>query len=130
MFGTLCYGGTLVLKEPTDPFEHLKRVHAAIITPSVLSACLPAEHPHLDTIVVGGEPVPQSMTEIWGAGRSLINGYGPSEVSSSRFLNSRASVDRYTCLSAYSFVFISCPIMHACPAQLEPEPADIERLLP
>ncbi|RYP42068.1 hypothetical protein DL767_000580 [Monosporascus sp. MG133] len=82
MFGTLCYGGTLVLKEHTDPFEHLKRVHAAIMTPSVLSACLPAEYPHLDTIVVGGEPVPQSMTEVWGAGRSLINGYGPSECGS------------------------------------------------
>ncbi|KAL2751985.1 hypothetical protein ACRALDRAFT_1007025, partial [Sodiomyces alcalophilus JCM 7366] len=82
IFGTLCYGGTLVLKERTDPFEHLKRVHAAIMTPSILSACLPSEHPLLDTIVVGGEPVPQSMAEIWGSGRTLINGYGPSECGS------------------------------------------------
>lgn len=92
MFGTLCYGGTLVLKEPTDPFEHLKRVHAAIVTPSVLSACSPNDYPHLDTIVVGGEPVPQSVIKTWGDGRRLINGYGPSEVCFSR------PTDTQTCI--------------------------------
>ncbi|KAB8228305.1 nonribosomal peptide synthetase hasD [Aspergillus alliaceus] len=78
MFGTLCYGGTLVLKEHADPFEHLKRLQASVVTPSVLSACLPADYPLLDTVVIGGEAVPQSMAELWGAGRSLRNGYGPS----------------------------------------------------
>lgn len=80
MFGTLCYGGTLVLRDRGDPFEHLKRVHATNMTPSVLGALLPEDYKHLDTIGLAGEPVSQSMADTWGVGRNLRNSYGPSEV--------------------------------------------------
>lgn len=86
MFGTLCYGATLVMKDPGDPFEHLKRVHATNLTPSVLGALLPEDYSHLDMIALAGEPVPQPMADTWGVGRDLRNVYGPSEVSVSESL--------------------------------------------
>lgn len=79
LFGSLCYGATLVLKDPTDPFAHLKRVDATLATPSLLSACQPEAYPNLQTIAVAGEPVPQSLADTWGH-RNLMNLYGPAEV--------------------------------------------------
>ncbi|KUI71285.1 Nonribosomal peptide synthetase 5 [Cytospora mali] len=79
MFGTLCYGATLVLKDASDPFAHLQRVHASNLTPSVLAALLPENYTHLDMIALAGEPVPQSMADAWAVGRDLRNVYGPSE---------------------------------------------------
>lgn len=80
IFGTLCYGGTLVLKDASDPFSHLSRVHATMATPSLLSACLPEDFPNLDTIALAGEPVPQSLVAAWADKVHLMNLYGPSEV--------------------------------------------------
>ncbi|KAL6235069.1 hypothetical protein BDW75DRAFT_251173 [Aspergillus navahoensis] len=56
LFGSLCYGATLVLKNPNDPFAHLKHVDATLATPSLLSACQPTDFPNLDTIALAGEP--------------------------------------------------------------------------
>ncbi|KAL7915494.1 putative non-ribosomal peptide synthetase SirP [Trichoderma velutinum] len=78
LFGSICYGGTLVLKDPNDPLRHLKRVDAAYSTPSLLTALSPEEYPNLDTIGLAGEPVPQSLADAWSHKR-LINFYGPSE---------------------------------------------------
>ncbi|PNP56956.1 hypothetical protein THARTR1_02798 [Trichoderma harzianum] len=58
LFGSLCYGGTLVLKDPGDPLGHIKRVDATYSTPSLLAALSPEEFPNLDTIGLAGEPVP------------------------------------------------------------------------
>lgn len=80
MFGTLCYGGTLVLKDPSDPLGHLKSVDAAYSTPSLLAAFSAADFPNLDTVNLAGEPVPQSIADAWSHKR-LSNAYGPSEVS-------------------------------------------------
>ncbi|KAL4990743.1 hypothetical protein BDW68DRAFT_153794 [Aspergillus falconensis] len=78
LFGSLCYGATLVLKDPDDPFAHLKHVDATLATPSLLSACQPADFPNLDTIALAGEPVPQGLADAWGT-RHLLNLYGPAE---------------------------------------------------
>lgn len=80
IFGTLCYGGTLVLKDPNDPLSHLKSVHATYSTPSLLASLSPDDFPGLDTVNLAGEPVPQSIADAWSHKR-LSNGYGPSEVS-------------------------------------------------
>ncbi|KKO99871.1 hypothetical protein THAR02_08035 [Trichoderma harzianum] len=78
LFGSLCYGGTLVLKDPSDPLRHLKRVDATYSKPSLLAALSPEEFPNLDTIGLAGEPVPQSLVDRWSHKR-LFNFYGPSE---------------------------------------------------
>ncbi|KAK4172364.1 putative non-ribosomal peptide synthetase SirP, partial [Triangularia setosa] len=79
LFGSLCYGATLVLKDPSNPFTHLQRVNATMATPSLLSACLPDEYPNLDTIALAGEPVPQTLADSWSHRVRLFNFYGPSE---------------------------------------------------
>ncbi|QPH11326.1 nrps [Epichloe festucae Fl1] len=79
IFGTLCYGATLVLKDPADPFAHLSQVHATMITPSFLSVLSPKDLQNLDTIYLIGEAVPQELADRWSAGRTLYNFYGPCE---------------------------------------------------
>ncbi|EGR49462.1 non-ribosomal peptide synthetase [Trichoderma reesei QM6a] len=78
IFGTLLYGGTLVLKDPSDPLGHLKRVDAIYSTPSLLVALSPNEYTNLDTIGLAGEAVSQSLADGWSHKR-LFNFYGPSE---------------------------------------------------
>ncbi|KXJ85042.1 hypothetical protein Micbo1qcDRAFT_237604 [Microdochium bolleyi] len=79
LFGTLCYGATLVLPSAEDPFAHLGRVHATMMTPSFLSVCAPADLANLDSIYLIGEAVPQSLADKWCAGRTVYNAYGPCE---------------------------------------------------
>ncbi|KAL7782605.1 non ribosomal peptide synthase [Trichoderma afarasin] len=79
IFGTLCYGATLVLYDPEDPFSHLSRVHATMITPSFLSVLDPASFSNLDTIFFAGEAVPQALADRWAGRRIVYNSYGPCE---------------------------------------------------
>lgn len=79
IFGTLCYGATLVLKDTTDPYAHLARVDAMMITPSLLGVLPVEKFPNLDTIYLIGEAVPQSLSNTWSVGRTLYNFYGPCE---------------------------------------------------
>ncbi|KAK0739373.1 hypothetical protein B0T21DRAFT_284003 [Apiosordaria backusii] len=80
VFGALCFGATLVLKDPKDPFSHLGRVHAAMMTPSLLAAGPPPKDlRNLDTIYLIGEPVPQDLADRWAVDRVLYNAYGPCE---------------------------------------------------
>ncbi|TGJ79519.1 hypothetical protein E0Z10_g9256 [Xylaria hypoxylon] len=80
LFACLCYGGTLVLKDPNDPFEQLKRVNAMVATPSLLSAFSPEDYTNLDVVLLAGEVLPQTLADTW-AGKipTLLNLYGPSE---------------------------------------------------
>ncbi|KAI1738585.1 hypothetical protein F4680DRAFT_162848 [Xylaria scruposa] len=91
MFGSLCYGATLVLKDPNKPFEHIKHVNAMVATPSFLSALSPDEYYNLDTVLLAGEPVTQKITDVWSQKvQTLLNVYGPSEcgcVSGTRLLS-------------------------------------------
>ncbi|KAI9878493.1 MAG: hypothetical protein M1830_000725 [Pleopsidium flavum] len=77
--GTICYGATLVLKDPEDPLAHLHRVHATMVTPSLLGICSPEDFKNLDTIFLGGEAVSQHLADSWSQGRRLYNVYGPCE---------------------------------------------------
>ncbi|CAG8926205.1 unnamed protein product [Penicillium salamii] len=79
IFGTLCYGATLVLADPVDPFAHLTRVNATMITPSFLSVCEPDQYPDIDTILFAGEAVPQALADKWAGTRTVYNSYGPCE---------------------------------------------------
>ncbi|KAI0468885.1 acetyl-CoA synthetase-like protein [Xylaria cf. heliscus] len=79
IFSALCYGGTLVLKEGSRPFDHLKRCDAAILTPSVAKALDPAEFLNLKTVYFVGEAVQQSVCDLWAGQRELFNMYGPTE---------------------------------------------------
>ncbi|KAJ2902519.1 putative non-ribosomal peptide synthetase SirP [Zalerion maritima] len=79
VFGALCFGATLVLKDMDDPFAHLARVHATMITPSFLSVCSPDELTNLDTIYLIGEAVPQSLSDRWSDRKLVYNAYGPCE---------------------------------------------------
>ncbi|KAF2869633.1 putative non-ribosomal peptide synthetase SirP [Massariosphaeria phaeospora] len=79
IFGTLCYGATLVLKDPTDPYLHLSKVHATMVTPSFLSVCQTEDLKNLDTILFAGEAVPQALSDRWSVDRRVYNSYGPCE---------------------------------------------------
>lgn len=78
-FGVLCNGATLVLKDQGDPFAHLKRVHATMITPSLLSVLSVSDYALLDSIYLIGEAVPQALVDIWAKHKSVWNFYGPCE---------------------------------------------------
>lgn len=79
IFGTLCYGGTLILKHTGDILAHLRTAHAAMMTPSFASSLDPSEFANLDTVVFGGEAVPQHLSDLWSRSRRLYNAYGPCE---------------------------------------------------
>ncbi|MDI1489125.1 MAG: putative NRPS-like protein biosynthetic cluster [Ramalina farinacea] len=56
-----------------------RKITNSVITPSVVRTCKYETLPHLRTLVVAGESSTQSLINIWGAGRRLINAYGPTE---------------------------------------------------
>ncbi|KAI1825838.1 BcNRPS1, nonribosomal peptide synthetase [Xylaria intraflava] len=82
IFSALSYGATLVLAdEDGDPFAHLKKVNASILTPSIAKILEPSEYPNLTTVYCVGEPMPQYVNDSWSANsnRGLYNMYGPTE---------------------------------------------------
>ncbi|KAF4416424.1 nonribosomal peptide synthase 2 [Fusarium acutatum] len=79
VFSTICFGATLVLKDPENPIAHLTRVDATMATPSLLATLDPDDYPNLKAITVAGEAVSQVLNDKWASGRTLINGYGPAE---------------------------------------------------
>jgi hypothetical protein len=50
VFAALCYGATLVLKDPEDPLAHLSCVDATMITPTLLTTMDPREYPNLKVV--------------------------------------------------------------------------------
>ncbi|KAI0447487.1 BcNRPS1, nonribosomal peptide synthetase [Xylaria telfairii] len=82
IFSALSYGATLVLgDEDGDPFAHLKKVNAAILTPSIAKILEPSDYPDLKTVYCVGEPMPQYVNDVWSedSTRRLYNMYGPTE---------------------------------------------------
>lgn len=82
IFSALCYGATLVLaEEDGDPFAHLKRANAAIMTPSIAKVLDPSDYPDLKTVYCVGEQLPQYVNDTWSkdSSRQLYNMYGPTE---------------------------------------------------
>jgi amino acid adenylation domain-containing protein len=84
---TLLHGGCLVLARrermlPGDDMAALlrdERIDAMVTVPSMLAATPETDLPGLRTIFVGGEALPGSVARRWGAGRDLVNVYGPTE---------------------------------------------------
>src|SRR5699024_9214674 len=82
---TRALGGRLVVAPPTvyggDELAHLlerDRVTHAVITPTVL-ATIPSVLSHPGTLVVAGEACPAELVAKWAPGRTMLNGYGPTE---------------------------------------------------
>ncbi|CAG7937810.1 unnamed protein product [Penicillium nalgiovense] len=80
IFGTLCYGATLVLRtDDDDPYSHIHAVDAIILNSSVAAELDPDDYPNLQIVVLAGEPVLQRTADRWAKGRKLYNSYGPTE---------------------------------------------------
>ncbi|KAI9042724.1 nonribosomal peptide synthetase hasD [Aspergillus affinis] len=79
VFSTLCFGATLVLKDPENPISHLSRVDATMATPSLLATLDPSDYPNLKIVTVAGEAVSQALNDKWSVDRIMVNGYGPAE---------------------------------------------------
>ncbi len=82
---TLAAGATLAVVPPSayagEDMAQVLRAHRVThlnVTPAVVGSLDPATLPELRTIVVGGDACPPELVAKW-AGRSLINGYGPTE---------------------------------------------------
>jgi len=88
IFRTLLAGATLYLapREQLLPGPELIRllrenhITTTTLVPSVLAA-LPADEEltELTTLTVGGEALSSELAQLWGKGRRLLNGYGPTE---------------------------------------------------
>ena len=89
VFRSLVAGSTLFLANKNDLLpgpdliEILKKnkITAMAISPTALGSLpnVSRELVELRTLTVGGEACPAKVAEIWGEGRNLINGYGPTE---------------------------------------------------
>ncbi|HZI16901.1 MAG TPA: amino acid adenylation domain-containing protein, partial [Myxococcus sp.] len=88
VFGTLLAGATLVLTPrerllPDEPLRSLlkqQRITAATLTPSVLALLVNEDLPELRTLISAGEALPVEVARRWSEGHSLLNAYGPTEV--------------------------------------------------
>ncbi|KAF6565105.1 amino acid adenylation domain-containing protein [Paenibacillus sp. EKM202P] len=86
--GTLSVGGTLVVLSDDElpPYADIsdilaeKKIHIAMLTPSVLRTMKHRELPKLRTLVSAGEPCTPDIVDYWGRGRRFVNAYGPTEV--------------------------------------------------
>ncbi|KAF6226354.1 hypothetical protein HO133_009220 [Letharia lupina] len=84
--GALVLGASLYVPEEEEilPSNLVKtiaqhRITNSVITPSVLRTCTLEHLPDFKTIVLAGEAADASLIRTWGAGRKLINAYGPTE---------------------------------------------------
>jgi amino acid adenylation domain-containing protein len=81
-------GGCLVLASSADlaPGPALaalcarQRVTHLSLPPSLLSLMTPEQLPGVRHLLVGGEACPPELARVWAAGRRLVNGYGPTEI--------------------------------------------------
>ncbi|KAF6805653.1 non-ribosomal peptide synthetase, partial [Colletotrichum musicola] len=82
---TLSFGGCVIVPSEDQRMNNInavlqeKKVNWAFFTPSVARLLDPAELPGMKTVVLGGEAVGKDSIEQWAPGRSLVNGYGPTE---------------------------------------------------
>ncbi|KAJ3066842.1 hypothetical protein HK102_007548, partial [Quaeritorhiza haematococci] len=79
-FSAFAHGATLVLRGD-DLFTALKTATHLIITPTGLSQLDSSELTNLKTIVVAGEPCPQELVNRWATQATMLNAYGPTEIS-------------------------------------------------
>ncbi|MFY0523095.1 amino acid adenylation domain-containing protein [Archangium gephyra] len=88
IYGALLDGAALVVasREAIQPGPELarllreQRIHAAMLTPSVLEVTPCEALPLLETVMAAGEACNPGLTKRWGTGRRFINVYGPTEI--------------------------------------------------
>ncbi|KAG6856720.1 hypothetical protein H0H87_001509 [Tephrocybe sp. NHM501043] len=83
ILGAMYNGATLCLRGNTSrEWKALMRtVNVVIATPSILGLHDPADYPLLKSVIVGGEPCPQSLADKWARHTSFHNCCGPTEIS-------------------------------------------------
>ncbi|KAG6888617.1 hypothetical protein C0992_008027 [Termitomyces sp. T32_za158] len=83
ILGAMFNGATLCLRGSTSQeWRSLMRtVNVIIATPSILSVHDPTDYPLLKSVIVGGEPCPQSLADRWARHTSFYNCCGPTEIS-------------------------------------------------
>lgn len=85
IFPTLTIGATLYLEEKMVLLDDLvkylkeKRINNVTLPPSVLQSIPHEELPDLETIISAGEACTPDLVNKWGASRTFINAYGPTE---------------------------------------------------
>jgi amino acid adenylation domain-containing protein/non-ribosomal peptide synthase protein (TIGR01720 family) len=85
VFITLMKGGTLCIPTEHDRINNLAGVINSMeitwtfMTPTVAALLDPKEVPHLQTLVLGGEAVSQSLVDRWSGNVNMIDSYGPAE---------------------------------------------------
>ncbi|KAI4231006.1 MAG: hypothetical protein LQ349_005890, partial [Xanthoria aureola] len=86
MSGALMQGASLYVPDEEEilPGNLLgaitrQQITNSVITPSVLRSCSFEHLPSLSTLVLAGEAADENLIRRWGAGRRLINAYGPTE---------------------------------------------------
>lgn len=88
VFSTLCNGAQLMVAGISEFESCAARATIIAVTPSMLSAILDVEScSHLRLVIVGGEAPTQRLIQRWSApGRTLYNGYGPTETTISSLM--------------------------------------------
>ena len=86
MMSALSAAATLVVTPPTilggeelSRFMIGRRVTHALITPAMLTSMEPEGLEELRVLGVGGEAVSAELVNRWQRGRTMLNGYGPTE---------------------------------------------------
>lgn len=85
VFTTLYHGGCICIPSDDDRLSHMAdsmrkmKVNMMFITPTLAQLLKPEDVPTLKTLMVGGELVGTSTTDIWRNKVNLIGAYGPAE---------------------------------------------------
>ncbi|MFC7449339.1 non-ribosomal peptide synthase/polyketide synthase [Rhodococcus daqingensis] len=85
MISALSASATLVIAPPASPVDEVaelmraRRVTHALITPAMLASMDPRGLEDLAVLGVGGEAVGAELVARWQPGRTMLNGYGPTE---------------------------------------------------
>ncbi|MBA2891471.1 non-ribosomal peptide synthetase [Nonomuraea soli] len=78
--GCLVIAPSVLTGEELGGFLREQRVSLAHMPPAILATVPRVPYPDLRMLVVGGEGCPAGLMEWWSAGRTMINAYGPTEV--------------------------------------------------
>ncbi|KAJ1976971.1 hypothetical protein H4R35_002481, partial [Dimargaris xerosporica] len=79
VFSTFYAGGTLILSQ-SDASTDLHKVNSCLVTPSLLAILAPQDYPSLQSIGSCGEALPWSTAAQWQPNRTMVNVYGPTEI--------------------------------------------------
>ncbi|MFL5355870.1 amino acid adenylation domain-containing protein, partial [Archangium sp.] len=128
VFSTLLAGACLVLASreellPDVPLRTLLEKHsvtAATLTPSVLAQLSAEGLPKLETIISAGEALPQAVARRWTKGRTLLNAYGPTEVTICASISGPADPEHLTIGRPFPNV-----TLYVLDGQLQPAPVGV-----